>query len=329
MKSLLILPALLMCKVLGAQGDYQLTHFTADYLEITDGEVLAEDNWFAPEIEIALDFTFDFGGAEMTTLSQIGVGAEWGAISATALDIMSYGALLNSSAGAGDPGAPSIISWVTEGAVGSRILKIQYKDAAFLEEVLSSGTAENRVNFQLWFYEQGGAFEFRFGPSNIVNPNSAYINLPGPPIYFFGGADELTGNINFGGAIAGDPAAPVLLSFDNSVDYFDELYGPNPGPVALSGTPAEGQVYRLSSQTVSVIDYEDHTFELFPTLAQHEVFFRGDLTPGMPYRIVNITGAAVASGVLSANRIDVSGLASGMYLLQIDGTSTAQKFVKR
>ncbi|MCA1750453.1 MAG: T9SS type A sorting domain-containing protein [Flavobacteriales bacterium] len=49
----------------------------------------------------------------------------------------------------------------------------------------------------------------------------------------------------------------------------------------------------------------------------------------MPYRIVSLSGAAVVGGVLSANSIDVSGLASGMYLLQIDGTSTAQKFVKR
>lgn len=179
----------------------------------------------------------------------------------------------------------------------------------------------------MWFYEAGSAVEFRFGTSNVPDPELAYDGLSGPPIYFAIDASEQDGAVEFGGQLTGDPSAPQLEGIANLFDFFNELYGNGNG--GLNGTPADGQVYRLSNTTVSTTDLTDRAFELFPTIAQQEVFLRGDLTPGMNYRIVNITGAAVASGVLSANRIDVSGLASGMYLLHIDGTSSAQKFVKR
>ena len=37
------------CTGVYAQGEYQLTHFTADYAEITDAEVQAETDWAAPK----------------------------------------------------------------------------------------------------------------------------------------------------------------------------------------------------------------------------------------------------------------------------------------
>ncbi|MFN2423875.1 MAG: T9SS type A sorting domain-containing protein [Cryomorphaceae bacterium] len=327
MKSLFLLHAFLICTVLNAQGDYQLTHFTANYVEITGGESWGEADWDDPEIDIPMEFNFVFGQNEVTNLIQIGYGAEWGTISANGIDFISYGGDVISSAEADNPGAPSTISWVTEGNPGNRILKIQYKDVGFYAEVFGGGTAENRVNFQMWFYELGSAVEFRFGPSNVTTPLVAYEGLSGPPIYFAGGFDGNNGNVDFGAQLIGDPASPQLSGIDNIYDFFDDLYEDGIG--GLNSTPAEGQVYRLLAQSVSVTDHEEHSFELYPTIAQQEVFLRGDLPIGMPYRIVSLSGAAVVGGVLSANSIDVSGLASGMYLLQIDGTSTAQKFVKR
>src|SRR5690606_39196445 len=50
----------------------------------------------------------------------------------------------------------SEISYTTEGAVGNRIAKIQYQHVAFYEEVISpEAAAESRMDFQLWFYENG------------------------------------------------------------------------------------------------------------------------------------------------------------------------------
>lgn len=327
MKKLFLLPVFLLSVVLQAQGDYQLSHFTADYIELTGAESWAQEEWDDPEIEIPLDFTFVFGQNEITNLLQIGLGAEWGTISANGVDFIAYGGDVISSALTDNPGAPSTISWVTEGNPGNRILKIQYKDVAFWAEVAMQGTAVNRVNFQMWFYEQGSAIEFRFGPSNVPDPATAYEGLSGPPIWYAAGVSESSGAVDFAAQIIGDPADPELEGFSNIFDFFDDLYGNAVG--GLDSTPADGQVYRLSAGTVSVTDTEEGSFDLFPTVAQQEIFLRGDLPAGVAYRIINLSGAAAASGFLSAKRIDVSGLASGMYLLQIDGASRARKFVKR
>lgn len=310
-----------------AQGDYQLTAFTSDYTELTGAEVWEQADWDDPAIEITLDFTFQFGAVEIGALEQIGLGSEWGTLSMDGANLISYGPDVIASQNATEPGAPSSISWITEGNPGNRILKIQYKDVAFYDEVVSLGTAVNRVNFQIWLYEQGGAFEFHFGPSNITDTNLAYYGLSGPPIYFGGDVNAETGDAGFGGAITGDVASPGLAGFTNFFEYFDGVFEGE--GEALNGTPADGQVYRLSTTVVSTADMDQRAFELYPTIAQQEVFLRGNVAPGKTYRILNLNGAAVAAGILSNNRLDVSGLAAGMYLLQIDGTSSAQKFVKR
>lgn len=327
MKTPLLLSGLLLSASLFAQGDIQLTHFTADYTEITGGETYPDENWDDPEIDIPLDFSFSFGGSEITNLIQLGYGAEWGSISAAGVDFIAYGGDVISSSLADEPGAPSSISWVTEGNPGNRILKIQYKDVAFWTEVSMQGTAVNRVNFQMWFYEAGSAVEFRFGTSNVPDPELAYEGLSGPPIWFVSGASQEDGAVDFGGQLTGEPSAPQLEGITNLFDFFEELFGNGNG--GLNGTPADGQVYRLSNTIVSTTDLADQAFELFPTIAQQEVFLRGDLAPGTAYRMFNLNGSTVASGVLTAKRIDVSDLPAGMYLLQIDGAGSAQKFVKR
>src|SRR5690606_4090803 len=54
----------------------------------------------------------------------------------------------------------SEITYNTTGDIGNRITKIQYKDAAFYEEVNGpEPAAENRMSFQLWFYEDNGIME--------------------------------------------------------------------------------------------------------------------------------------------------------------------------
>ncbi len=309
MKRIFLLFSMFASAGLYAQGDYQLTFFSAACTEISGAEVYDDPEWDDPEIDIALGFPFSFGTNDIVNLIQIGFGAEWASITVDGADLITYGADIISSAGAEDPGEPSIISWVTEGEPGNRILKIQYKDVAFWAEITFQGTAENRANFQIWLYEQGSAIEFRFGPSNIVDANIAYEGLGGSPIYFAAGIDEMTGEVDFGGLIGGNPSTPQLFGFDNLFDFFDGLIGSN---MLLAGTPADGQVYRLSTESVSTRELPAHSFELYPTLAQQELFLRGDLTPGMAYRIVSRTGAAVANGVLAANRIDVSALDAGM-----------------
>lgn len=98
MKTPLFLTGLLLSASLFAQGDIQLTHFIADYTEITGGETYSDENWDDPEIDIPLDFSFSFGNSEITNIIQLGYGAEWTSISAAGIDFIAYGGDVISSA---------------------------------------------------------------------------------------------------------------------------------------------------------------------------------------------------------------------------------------
>lgn len=327
--------SVMLALVITAQAQnvqYQLSAFTTPFAELSGATVHDEADWDDPFITIPLEFPFQLGNTVLTSLSQVGLGAEWGEFNFSAFSFSSVGYYpdLISSAEANNPGAPSIISWLTDGPAGNRILKIEYKDAAFYSEVMGDETAENRVTFQLWFYEAGSAIEFRFGPSNITDPFLAYEGFEGPPLMLAANVDlsmTSTGAVDVGLLISGNPSNPQLITFDNYFDFEDQLFD---GEIStLSGTPANGQVYRLDQLIVSTNDEEAPGFLLYPTIAEQEIRIKGQLSSVQNFRIVNITGAAVKNGVLNNNRIDVSDLAPGVYLMQLDGYHTAQKFVKR
>lgn len=316
MKTTLLSLALLIANTAFTQS-YVFSTFTDEYNELTDPVVFTDEpDWDDPAILITMPFNFQMGDMDVPILSQLGLGAEWGGFTSMELSMAGYYPdVINGE------NPSSQIAWKTVGNDGNRILKIEYDNAAFYNEVSQNSTDENRVNFQMWFYEVDNAIEFRFGESNITDPELVYDGFQGPPIYIATDVNFNTGAASFVGVLTGDPSNPDMEVLTNFFDVGLEQ--------SLNGTPANGRVYRFAPGTVGVDNSIQEKFSLYPTIAQQELNLRGDIVFGDAYRIISLDGRTVSSGLLSSSTVDVSSLASGTYLFQIDNFGKAQKFVKQ
>lgn len=320
-----------------AQTDYQLSSFDAPFEELVESTEYEVEQWVIPQISISLDFPFMLGNETLTSLAQLGLGFEWGMPGEGPISesISLVGGFLRfgPSAVLEDQVAPSKISWLTEGEAGSRILKIEYLDMAFMTEIEMFGTATNRMNVQLWLHEDGNVIEYRFGPSNIENPEIAFEAYggpdPGPILFMLSNYNFASAEVEAGFYLSGDPADPELVPVTNYNEFQAELFDPTGGGTPLTGVPADGQVYRLEPMTLSAGDRVKTGFKLYPTIAERELVLSGLSNRGDNYRIVNVNGSTVQSGVLNNDRVNVAALAPGMYLMQVDGQLKAEKFFKR
>lgn len=313
-----------VCLTIGANAQYTFSTFTEDYQLIENGTEIVENDydeniWDDPEFEIELGFSFPFGEEEYTNLIQDDYGAfllfennsNTEAAFAYESDIM--------DAELETPSSPSIISYVTEGEVGSMILKVQYDNCGFYNaiEELVGGEASNRVNFQMWFYESG-TLEMRFG-TNSITDNQLVHEGPGPSVYMLIGVPPFSSEWYFAG-LSGDPSNPTLVL---DVPTNEEAI-PH-----LQGNPGDGRVYRFAPTSVGVNEVSISNLKLYPTQAEQTIFIDGIETPNAIYHIADITGKIQKTGMVNQGEgIDVSNLNNGLYLFQVEGYSNALKFVK-
>jgi len=83
---------------------------------------------------------------------------------------------------------------------------------------------------------------------------------------------------------------------------------------------------RSTDPNLSVLDYEMPKLSLYPNPSTSFLRISG-LKAAEPYRIYSILGVNTQSGIVSENQeIDVNGLQTGMYMLQV--SNTALPFVK-
>jgi hypothetical protein len=71
----------------------------------------------------------------------------------------------------------SPISYKMEGNAGSRILKIEWKNAGFVGEIGELGTLNDYVNFQVWLFEGSNDVEMHYGPNMVLNPAISYSRI--------------------------------------------------------------------------------------------------------------------------------------------------------
>lgn len=227
---------------------YMLATFNEPYVDLVGGvSVNGGEIWDDPEYEVPLPFQFNLNGDEVNSLIFGGLGAllfsltgDPDVFQATVpfeTDLLDRGAL-NGVA------SLSPISYVVDGAPGSRIFKLEWKNAGSYDELDFAGTMDMFVNLQLWFYEGSNMIEFRYGPSFINDGDLFYSGESGAYV-------GVTGIDDF--------------SFDLVNPHF--IIGPADNPflseqdIAIDGTPPDGMVYRLFlPQALEVsIDTEDGT----------------------------------------------------------------------
>ncbi len=113
----------------------------------------------------------------------------------------------------------------------------------------------------------------------------------------------------------------TLFSIAHNGDY---LY------YTLQDNEDEGGIYRIADDVLSVEELAISPRRIYPNPAREYIVIDGRRNENsMTYKIMNLLGNTVASGriVRDDNRIDVSALSEGLYLIQfMDGVSL--KFIK-
>lgn len=199
----------------------------------------------------------------------------------------------------------SKISYKIDGAVGSKILKAQWKNVK-----IQSGQAGNFVNLQIWLY-QNGIIEYRYGPSSANNA-SGYTTSTGPSVGIFYSPSDVS-QIYQKLWVYG---LPPSLQFDSS----KTISFPN-----ISGVPANGTVYRFVPKTVAAsvnAVTEKSLLNVFPNPANETLNIMLDEVSNTKTSIAlyTIDGKLLKEYTLLPNKnkisIQVTDIPTGIYTLQ-------------
>lgn len=314
---------------------------TDTYTDLQEAEELTSvgDQWDDPTFIVPIGFDFEFYG---NTYNMIRVGGLGNFLlfddiyTADTLDFMiPYLDDLADIENA-DSNSQSTISYTTEGTIGERIFKVEWKDAGFFNEVLDPtiGTANNRISFQVWIYETSNNIEYRFGPSTIPDPTSIH-DYGSPVCGIMAGfnIDPITDEQAFDAFwyLAGDPTNPTVELGDVSDVNNYSIDG-------LNAHPADGQVYRFINPAASIFSPDENSLSLkvYPNLVEDNFYVEVDqdiLKEKTQMIILNQFGQEVMNQTLTDSKeiLNASNLASGVYYLSIlnkEGRGT-EKFVKQ
>jgi hypothetical protein len=118
-------------------------------------------------------------------------------------------------------------------------------------------------------------------------------------------------------ALKGDPTNPEteVLDFEDNPEH-------------LAGNPESGRVYRFTPSVVSTEQAETPRFSVYPTIVEQRLNIAGDFATATAYRILSVDGRLVQSGKLTSEIIELGDLARGSYVLHLDGSPKAAKFIK-
>ncbi|MEO1713698.1 MAG: T9SS type A sorting domain-containing protein [Bacteroidota bacterium] len=297
---------------------YFLSIEESTYASLEEGVSLSQGvPWDDPDFNIPIGFEFDYFGKPVTELN---LGEEFlgGILSAdgeadTAHLFIVYGSDLIDR-GVGTTNGQSEIQFALEGDPGSRIFKLEWRNAGFYNELVNVGLNESFVNLQFWLFEASQAIEIHFGPSQINPDYFPHDGFPGPLIALVENFHYNTGNIEVMHGLFGDPTNPDLIPV--GMDGLDTL------SYFLEGNPPSGTVYRFNSPLSSIFNTpETLNVQVFPTVTQGPVqliladkkYDEGEVV------VFNTVGQMIQQRSLADThqQLDLSPLPTGLYLVQV------------
>jgi hypothetical protein len=217
----------MICPVFGQTNfNYSFAQSSATYTDISAVmELFPNMAWDEEETAVAIGFSFDFLGSTFDTVNINTDGflffdEHYQHVGAASYQDLYCKQLSNNQM--------SAITYAVEGAAGSQILKIEFKNCAVYE-----GTGDDAVNFQIWLHQADNSIEYRYGSHQISDPATAYDENGGPQIGLMnlGISDAQTQS---GLAVNGSPSAATgTTQFGNTALY-------------LGGTPANGTIFKFT-----------------------------------------------------------------------------------
>ncbi len=314
------------------QFAYTLSTSTQAYVPLTNGFSLNQNHvWrgdtanyvVSPGFNFKLDTidcSFAFFSGANTFTSDLGQNLFSG-FNATETNIMDRGA---------DSGRSlSPVRSEVDGVAGQRILKFEAYNAGFVREYNNLHTLTDSVCLQIWLYEGSNVVELHYGPSRVRNTQLYFAYGGGPLVYYL---QDVTQNPKENGPIyvlAGLPTNPLPEQnaiVNNSLAHI---------VVPLHSWPADSTVYRFTPNKLATPDVKNEAaVKVYPTFCHDELTITvPSINTTYTYNIVAINGTTTTvRGDLKngKNTIDISALAQGMYLAEVQNGSTKcmQKFIK-
>ncbi|MBL4625950.1 MAG: T9SS type A sorting domain-containing protein [Flavobacteriales bacterium] len=214
-----------------AQTYYQFSVDSGSYNNLTGATPFntTPPLWDDEEVHIPIGFDFEFYDLTFDSLYVSdyvwfidATGDYW--IDAYSADFIDRGPI--------SPSSPR--SYKTEGAVGNRIMKIEWNNAGFYYENSISGTTDDYINLQLWLYEDSSKVEIRYGTSSIVDPDASLGGDEGAAV----GLNTVANR----SSLSGTAETPNLTSSES----------------ILVGTPSEGTIYVFEHCPIPVANFSWH-----------------------------------------------------------------------
>lgn len=310
-KSILIGTVLLTCLYSVAQ--YSMTTGMENYqaldnpTSVNQGDIWNEGSTY----QIYYNFDFEIYGETFTALNVFaGGGLSFPGMGNKELFVYHtpFGGYLLKDRGGSS--SVSDINYQIEGQAGDRILKIEWKNAGFVQWYNTSNPADY-VDLQIWLFENDDHIEIHFGPNQTSPgtygyPGSTNDSNPGPSVKFW---FDSCSNV----------LCPTGAANLPSYDFYSIC---NPNYYFIDGTPSNGVVYNFNPMYSSVskesaaeeisVYPNPFTEQLTITFAEEQTDTKIKLldTHGKTVRALNFSGTKY--------KINRGGLTEGIYFLTIN-----------
>ena len=318
-------------------SQYTFSKTTGTYTDLVGSTSLTNGTtWDDPQLTIPLGFSFQYFDSTISTIyiEDYGVGAELAINSSETGIIPSLSPfdedLVDRSfdVNSGNPstGGTSPISYLLTGTAGSRIMKIEWKNAGFYEDIDDDGTSVDFVNFQVWLYEGSNNIEFHYGPNSISQPQLCYESGIGAIVVLYPAQNYLTGDsgpnvINLTQA----PTAPII----KIINSFDSLG-------SLNATIPNGTIYQFtkSGGSVSINESDlDFKIKIYPNPAISILNINNIENRKITnVSIIDVSGKLVISKGNFVNKtMNIETLENGVYFLKIESKDgiALKRFMKQ
>jgi hypothetical protein len=306
-----------------AQMPYNVTTSTDAYVPLTNAtNITANRLWSdTSDLNFPVGFNFQFAGSTINSLKfiQTSLFMKGNAGVQSAFAIFGTSLMDRSHPTGGTPVSP--IQYKITGNTGSRIFKLEFKNAGFANEWDKNQTNDDSLNLQVWIYEQNSTVEFRFGPSHVSHYSDYFDQLV--PLGYIRNIDMSAFSFEKFYYLKGNATAPT-------VDSVSDLSN----PLGLNSFPASGTVYRFSlkSPTTSVGDHDEITLsKIYPNPMKEVLYIE---SKAGTYELISITGTQLMEGTIpnGSQKLVLNNLPAGTYILKLRdnrGQVNTQRIVKQ
>ena len=305
-------------------------------VSINNGEI-----WEFPDYKVPLGFTFRYFGESTDTLyfNSSGISAALTSDYADTFSstpttltylIPSAGGLIDNGSYLPGGGSLSALTYHRMGTSPNQIGVIQFDNASVEDE----SEEDNSVDLQVWLYESDGTVEMHYGPSSEMLRDEAENVSTGPLLIkdFLYDEDEENQNFTEAFVLTGDPADPTLLRY---TDY--SQFPTDYDAWRLETHPVSGTVYRFTATASTGLFDPGHwkTLALYPNPSTGPIEIRLPDSLGVDrgrFEVFDAFGRRLRDLGITSTKIDLSGLAAGVYLVKLtseEGAAYVGRLIKR